>query len=79
MKTVALSEEQMRDQLRIYCRKFSNNSLAADSLSITPSRLSELLSGARSIGDDVAAQLGFQKIKQSKMVKIIFYLGDPKK
>lgn len=71
----AFSVDEMREVVRKYVAQAGSLQKAADQLSTSPSHLSEILAGKRSIGDSIAAQLGFEQKKQSKTVTVIYYLG----
>lgn len=71
----AVSAEQMREILREWCSRHGKLVAAAESLSVAPGSLSEMLSGQRSISDHVAAQLGFSKVRETKRIEVIYYIG----
>jgi hypothetical protein len=77
MPTVkTLSTDQMRDQLRIFVNNAGSLRMAADLLSTDPDFLSMILSGKRTVSDAIATQLGFQKVKESKTIQVVFYIGE---
>lgn len=78
-KHEALSPDEIRDELREFVKSHGSLAAAADQLSTTGSHLSEILSGQRSVGDAIAAQLGFQLVKQKKVITVSYYIGSKTK
>lgn len=74
-KHEALSEDKMRDVVREYVKEKGTLVAAAESLSTSPSHLSEIISGQRSIGDSIAAQFGFEKQKIKVCHQVPLYVG----
>lgn len=71
----AISSEQMREIVRKYIARCGTLAAAADRLSTTQSHLSNILAGNRSVGDHIAAQLGYTAVKEQRCVSVIYYLG----
>ena len=75
-KSQLISPDEMREVLRTFIREKARGSLvvAADLLCSDQSHLSRILSGERTVGEDISARLGFQKVKQKKTMTVVFYV-----
>jgi plasmid maintenance system antidote protein VapI len=71
----AISPEEMREELRKWVRDHETLTASADHLGVAAGHLSEMISGQRSISDHVAAQLGFTKVRESKKITVVYYVG----
>ena len=76
-KEQVLSKEQMAEELRRFVNKKGSVAAAAAALSTTSGHISEILSGERTVGDSIANQLGFYKVKQVVKTVIPVYIGEP--
>ncbi len=77
-KVDALSRDEMREVVRQYVQQHGTLAAAAENLSTSASHLSDILAGSRSVGDAIAAQLGFEMKKQKKQITVTYYIGAKK-